>query len=211
MAYSPGLPSQDDIPDPDNIQVDDDPLHVEFQEDIDSEEILPELFSDDSDSDSEFDEDSSADFDDSDSETEETNIIDDNNQVWEPPLEPLDPSVPNLPQAQPQADALASEHLTAGRQNVENQLRQPITVKTYTDHYPDSGAGAPDSDILEPNAFADYSAQITNSDTNPYAPFENKLNWDIARWAKLRGPGSTALNELLKIQDVSIVLIFYNI
>ncbi|KAK7689731.1 hypothetical protein QCA50_006370 [Cerrena zonata] len=119
LAYSPGLPSQDDIPDLHGIQVDNDLLHVEFQEGFDSEEILPELFSDDSDSDPEFDKDDKADFDNSDSEIEETNIIDDDNRVWEPSL---DPPATNLPQAQPEADALASEHLTAGRQNVENQL-----------------------------------------------------------------------------------------
>ncbi|KAL0957479.1 hypothetical protein HGRIS_001272 [Hohenbuehelia grisea] len=35
-----------------------------------------------------------------------------------------------------------------------------------------------------------------------YAPFASQIDWEIARWAKLRGPGSTALTELLKIPEV---------
>ena len=38
---------------------------------------------------------------------------------------------------------------------------------------------------------------------NPYAPFLSKTEWEIARWAKLRGPGSTAFSELMGIDGVS--------
>jgi hypothetical protein len=40
---------------------------------------------------------------------------------------------------------------------------------------------------------------------NMYAPFKSQLDWDFARWAKLRGPGSTSTNELLNIDGVSII------
>jgi hypothetical protein len=36
-----------------------------------------------------------------------------------------------------------------------------------------------------------------------WAPFSTRLEWEVARWAKLRGPSSTALSELLKIDGVS--------
>jgi hypothetical protein len=36
-----------------------------------------------------------------------------------------------------------------------------------------------------------------------WAPFTTRLEWEVARWAKLRGPSSTALSELLKIDGVS--------
>ena len=36
-----------------------------------------------------------------------------------------------------------------------------------------------------------------------YEPFSSKLDWEIARWAKMRGPGSNALTELLNIEGVS--------
>ncbi|KAF8998031.1 hypothetical protein BDQ17DRAFT_1391788 [Cyathus striatus] len=37
---------------------------------------------------------------------------------------------------------------------------------------------------------------------NPYTPFSSKLEWEIAKWAKLRGPSSTAFTELMKIDGV---------
>ena len=40
---------------------------------------------------------------------------------------------------------------------------------------------------------------------NPFAPFLSKLDWEVARWAKLRGPGSTAFSELMGIEGVSDV------
>ncbi|KAI0048603.1 hypothetical protein FA95DRAFT_1490591 [Auriscalpium vulgare] len=37
---------------------------------------------------------------------------------------------------------------------------------------------------------------------NEWAPFNSKLEWEIARWAKLRGPTATAFTELLQIEGV---------
>ncbi|KAI0683789.1 hypothetical protein BC835DRAFT_1524119 [Cytidiella melzeri] len=37
---------------------------------------------------------------------------------------------------------------------------------------------------------------------NPYYPFGSRMDWEVARWAKVRGPGSTALTELLQIPGV---------
>lgn len=39
--------------------------------------------------------------------------------------------------------------------------------------------------------------------SNPFSPFSSKMDWEIARWAKLRGPGSTAFSELMSIEGVS--------
>jgi len=44
--------------------------------------------------------------------------------------------------------------------------------------------------------------------TNPYAPFHSRTDWEVARWAKLRGPTSTAFTELLEIPDVSCRVIW---
>ncbi|KAJ7926370.1 hypothetical protein B0H13DRAFT_2229408 [Mycena leptocephala] len=38
--------------------------------------------------------------------------------------------------------------------------------------------------------------------TNPYAPFKSKVDWEIAKWAKFRGAGSTAFTDLLNIGGV---------
>ncbi|KAI0827979.1 hypothetical protein BC628DRAFT_1303926, partial [Trametes gibbosa] len=37
---------------------------------------------------------------------------------------------------------------------------------------------------------------------NLYAPFTSKMDWEVARWAKLRGAGSTSFNDLTKIEGV---------
>ncbi|KAI0337593.1 hypothetical protein BDW22DRAFT_1314079, partial [Trametopsis cervina] len=37
---------------------------------------------------------------------------------------------------------------------------------------------------------------------NPYSPFASKLEWELARWAKLRGVGQTAFSELLGIDGI---------
>ncbi|KIL54452.1 hypothetical protein M378DRAFT_29088, partial [Amanita muscaria Koide BX008] len=43
--------------------------------------------------------------------------------------------------------------------------------------------------------------QLLDSDKE-YAPFSSKLDWEIARWAKLHGPSSAAVTELLQIEGV---------
>lgn len=49
-----------------------------------------------------------------------------------------------------------------------------------------------------------YAHQVDPKDTNLYAPFTSRLDWEIAQWAKLRGPGSTAFSDLLAIEEVSL-------
>ncbi|KAG2047079.1 hypothetical protein BDR06DRAFT_985328 [Suillus hirtellus] len=46
-----------------------------------------------------------------------------------------------------------------------------------------------------------YSQKIAGSE-NIYAPFESKLDFNIALWAKMCGTGSTAFTDLLAINDV---------
>ena len=51
--------------------------------------------------------------------------------------------------------------------------------------------------------YARYSRDLLNEDTpGEWAPFSTRMEWELARWAKLRGPSSTALSELLKIDGV---------
>ncbi|KAI9433254.1 hypothetical protein H4582DRAFT_2061067 [Lactarius indigo] len=45
-----------------------------------------------------------------------------------------------------------------------------------------------------------YEAKVGDvSQSNPYAPFASSLDWQIAKWAKLRGPSSTAFTEMMAI------------
>jgi hypothetical protein len=38
--------------------------------------------------------------------------------------------------------------------------------------------------------------------SNPYSPFSSQTDWELAKWAKLRGPGSTAFTELMGVTNV---------
>jgi len=43
-----------------------------------------------------------------------------------------------------------------------------------------------------------------NQPANIYAPFKSQIDWEFAKWAKLRGPTSTAVTDLLNIPGVRI-------
>ncbi|KAI0309880.1 hypothetical protein OF83DRAFT_1179120 [Amylostereum chailletii] len=56
------------------------------------------------------------------------------------------------------------------------------------------------------NSFETYEASFNNgesTDNNPYYTFPTKMDWELARWAKLRGSGSTAFIELLDIDELA--------
>ena len=51
-----------------------------------------------------------------------------------------------------------------------------------------------------------YSAELEGgANQNLYAPFSSELDWKFARWAKLRGPGSTSVTELMAIEGVCVI------
>jgi hypothetical protein len=124
---------------------------------------------------------------------------------WEAPISPNVDIHPSTPMEE-DIDANLDEDLDItgnGRKIIENALRQPVTV----DCFPSSLAGTP---IGNPPSHATNEAYSTSSTHNPYAPFASQLDWEVARWAKLRGPGATAITELLKIPGVSFsILLMY--
>ena len=88
--------------------------------------------------------------------------------------------------------------VTRGRETIERSLRQQV----YVDRFPLASAGAPLQASPQSTCHPD-----ARSDSNPYAPFKSRMDWEIARWAKLRGPGSTAITELLSISGVCSTLL----
>ncbi|KAJ3560355.1 hypothetical protein NP233_g10889 [Leucocoprinus birnbaumii] len=81
---------------------------------------------------------------------------------------------------------------------------KPKVITAYSEQYPSSRCGAA---VLHPEITQDGKSNV-----NPYAPFQSHLDWLVARWAKLCGPGSTALSELLAIPGVqeALGLLFKN-
>ncbi|KAJ7100980.1 hypothetical protein B0H15DRAFT_770315 [Mycena belliarum] len=74
--------------------------------------------------------------------------------------------------------------------------QEPVVVK-----FPGVHAGKAMSQARAASGEEQYGAALGKS-SNPYAPFTSKLDWEVARWAKLRGSGSTAFTDLLKIPGV---------
>lgn len=75
-------------------------------------------------------------------------------------------------------------------------------IVPYSAYHPNSRPGA----VLhhhEPNDIS-YCQKVSSDGSDIWAPFTSEVDWRIAKWAKLRGPGSTAFSELLGIDGVSI-------
>ncbi|KAF7308147.1 hypothetical protein HMN09_00662400 [Mycena chlorophos] len=78
-------------------------------------------------------------------------------------------------------------------------VRKPTVVKFG------GKAGAP-LDSAASSGYAQYREQLDLVDENPWAPFQSQLEWELARWAKLRSSTSTAFTELLQIHGLADAL-----
>ncbi|KAJ7649252.1 hypothetical protein B0H17DRAFT_1215342 [Mycena rosella] len=75
--------------------------------------------------------------------------------------------------------------------------------KPIVEKFPGGLAGKPISTARNPTSEKAYESSLKNSPaSNPYAPFASKMDWEVARWAKLRGAGSTAFSDLLNVEGV---------
>jgi phage FluMu protein Com len=84
----------------------------------------------------------------------------------------------------------------------EGRIADSHIVVRYSDKHPYHQAGAP----MKKTQSSDYNyciAMDSDNSSNPWAPFSSQMDWEIAKWAKLRGAGSTAFSDLLAIEGVS--------
>lgn len=84
---------------------------------------------------------------------------------------------------------------------VASEAWSPAMEGYEIESFPGKEAAAPINTHSE-SAFTIYQHQLVTN-ANLYAPFSSKLDWEVAKWAKLRGPSSSAFNELLQIEGVS--------
>lgn len=125
---------------------------------------------------------------------------------WEPEPEVGQEAQPP-PEEDLDADAAGDVHnqlpLPATRQHAESQLR---IVPQYVERFNDSKgrtAGRPvRTQTASGSAHTIYKEKVPGGASNIWAPFNSKMEWEISRWAKLRGAGSTAFSELLAIEGV---------
>jgi hypothetical protein len=121
---------------------------------------------------------------------------------WEPPPPAHSPVLqPEEPIEPAWEDGDHAHPLQQIRLEAEEQLcKEPIIVR-----FPYGNAGAP---IANAEAGGHHAYKNKIHDPQSYwAPFKSKMEWEIARWAKLRGPGSTAFDDLLRIEGVSDLLL----
>lgn len=83
------------------------------------------------------------------------------------------------------------------------QSQEELWVEPTVVHYPGSRAGEVCSEGIA--AMQAYENALGGPSENPYSPFGSQIDWEIAKWAKLRGPSATSFTELLNISGVSVV------
>lgn len=123
----------------------------------------------------------------------------------EPAWEPERPVAHNA--EIPEADPTPQQSITliqqaSERHRAESHLRyQPAAV----DQFPFGQPGKVIDSSTTDASYAAYQASLEELDVHgasQWAPFSSKVDWEIGCWAKMRGPGSTALDELLQIEGV---------
>lgn len=138
--------------------------------------------------------------DDEDDEDDDDNDDDEEEDIvpgWEPP--PVHPSDDFPLPMDEDNDAPALDRDMRQRSELQ------ASGKTIVVHFPSAEAGKVYADHGEgpDGSRRAYAASVGITKEEPYAPFKSRLDWEVARWAKLRGPGATAVTDLLKIENVS--------
>lgn len=124
-------------------------------------------------------------------------------QGWKP-VQPQNTDAEISAHSEPSDDApiLSTVDHTAdnvGRRIIEQKLRQKIYVTSFPG---DAGAVLPDEEARK------YGFSAYTHEDNFYAPFLSELDWGVAKWAKLRGPSSAAITELLELPGVSSYILY---
>ena len=191
------VPEDDDIlPDPSQISCDsftDDYGPDNFARDAEIDEENMDLDDQDLPPDSDVDED------DIDPDCDFEDPSQDPDIGWEPPvteqdmadLDAHDFEDPENVHPPPIASQCSAAH---------DALQNPRYVENFNDKYAHAQAGMCVGS--RPDMNTTYQSRLPDN-TMTWAPFSSKLDWEIARWAKLRGPSSTAFSELLAIEGVS--------
>lgn len=86
-------------------------------------------------------------------------------------------------------------------------LQGEMWGETHIEVYPGRHAGAVHSNGIP--MMKEFENTLGGPPSNPYSPFNSKADWELAKWAKLRGPSSTAFTELMEITSVCSSLLLY--
>ena len=87
-----------------------------------------------------------------------------------------------------------------------NNLQSKIWGDVHVEVYPGPYAGAVHSHGIPTTK--ELENMLGGPSPNPFAPFNNQTDWELAKWAKLRGPGSTSFTELMGVTGVCIAILY---
>ena len=83
---------------------------------------------------------------------------------------------------------------------VNVETRHSARSDVVVDYFPFGQPGAPVPEMQLGSSV--YEATCESLGDSLWAPFRSQCDWEFARWAKMRGPTSTAVMELLAIPEV---------
>lgn len=132
-----------------------------------------------------------------------SNIDNNEKTAWEPPAEPVRDVEMGSAEEEPQDDDMEGDKAMQTRMDSEQGIHQKPFVVPFLQGKAGQVIGQTQGQ------YAEYEGIIEKSTLadSEYAPFSSKLEWEFAKWAKTRGPGSTAVSELLKIEGVREILL----
>lgn len=128
---------------------------------------------------------------------------------WEPPVEAVEED--NGSSMDDPGQDLAEEDLAEDQYNTHQdiQARAQGLRGCVVMPYPDPRAGEQIANRANHHAAnVEYGAHFANVEQeNLYHPFTSKMDWEVARWAKLRGVSSMAFSDLLAIEGVRLLFV----
>ncbi|KAJ6495119.1 hypothetical protein C8R45DRAFT_927065 [Mycena sanguinolenta] len=100
------------------------------------------------------------------------------------------------------SEPVNTAQIPAPSRGVRKGIEDRFHHKPIIEKFPGNLAGAPISHDRDSTSEERYRTTFRNDTANPYAPFRSKRDWEFAKWAKTRGPGSTAFTDLIQIDGV---------
>jgi hypothetical protein len=98
------------------------------------------------------------------------------------------------PQGSIAPEAAPTQH--SQQDSNHSDARPPLAII----HLPHGSPGAPVPGA--PQGASPYHSRQELFGANRWAPFQSQCDWEIAHWAKMRGPSASAMEELLAIPEV---------
>ena len=134
-------------------------------------------------------------------DNDEEGIHDSDNDRYEISLEPT--RFPN-PTSSNSNDEENGPNNTQQASRLRGGAEIELRKKPYVVKFNKGKAGAVYTNHDRINGNMAYTSRINNPE-NPFSPFSSKIDFEIAHWAKTRGPSSTAFTELMSIKGVSCI------